>query len=36
VFWEWGAGNRDDILPDGLDIVGCLQSREVDIRCGPA
>ena len=29
---EWGAGNRDDIPPDGLDIVGCLQSREVDIR----
>src|SRR4051794_25042266 len=30
VFWERRAGNRNDVLADGLDIVGCLQSRKVD------
>ena len=29
---EPGAGDGDDVLSDGLDIVGCLHGREIDIR----
>jgi nitrogenase subunit NifH len=36
VSWERGASNGDDVLSDGLNIVGCLHGSEVDISCWSA